>query len=94
MDVLGWDVARCSTGEKQRLAILRLLCNAPRALLLDEPTASLDQANISQVEALLCDYARDSAAPVLWVSHDARQQQRVAQRLMRIRDEQIVEQPL
>jgi len=94
MDVLGWDIARCSTGEKQRLSILRLLCNGPRALLLDEPTASLDQANITQAETLLCDYARERMAPVLWVSHDSRQQQRVAKRLMLIRGDRIEEQPL
>lgn len=94
MDVLGWDIARCSTGEKQRLAILRLLCQKPRSLLLDEPTASLDQANIAQVEALLQDYAQANEAPVLWVSHDARQQQRIARRLFVIREEQVVEESL
>ena len=81
-DVGGWQVSRLSTGEKQRLAIVRLLEIRPRALLLDEPTASLDQENIRKVERLLLDYARAQQAPLLWVSHDPRQLARVAGRIL------------
>jgi len=80
IEVGGWQVSRLSTGEKQRLAILRLLENQPHALLLDEPTASLDAANISKVEQLLLDYGRTNNAPLLWVSHDPEQLARVADR--------------
>jgi ABC-type iron transport system FetAB ATPase subunit len=79
-DVLGWEIPRLSTGEKQRLALFRLLAHRPRALLLDEPTASLDPSNVGQVEALLADYRRTADAPVLWVSHDRAQAERVADR--------------
>ena len=78
--VMDWAVARCSTGEKQRLALLRLLANQPRALLLDEPTASLDEQNTQAVEQLIKHYQQQHQAPVLWVSHDSRQIERVAQR--------------
>jgi len=78
LDVLSWEVSRLSTGEKQRLAIIRLLQNKPRALLLDEPTASLDAANIECTEALLVDYCRQQQVPLLWVSHDSLQLERVA----------------
>jgi ABC-type iron transport system FetAB ATPase subunit len=77
-DVLCWEVSRLSTGEKQRLAIVRLLQNNPRALLLDEPTASLDAANIECTETLLLDYCRLQQVPLLWVSHDPQQLERVA----------------
>lgn len=77
-DVLAWEVSRLSTGEKQRLAIARLLQNRPRALLLDEPTASLDAANIARTESMLTDYCRQYQVPVLWVSHDPLQLERVA----------------
>jgi ABC-type iron transport system FetAB ATPase subunit len=80
-EVLGWQVSRLSTGEKQRLAIVRLLQNSPRALLLDEPTASLDAANIERTEQLLLDYCRSEQVPLLWVSHDPDQLQRVADRI-------------
>lgn len=79
-DVGSWQISRLSTGEKQRLAILRLLENRPGALLLDEPTASLDAANIEKAEQLLLDYGRSNEAPLLWVSHDPAQLSRVADR--------------
>lgn len=75
-----WEVARCSTGERQRLALLRTLMQAPAALLLDEPTGNLDQESTRRVEALLEDYRRQRQAPLLWVSHDPAQIERVAQR--------------
>jgi ABC-type iron transport system FetAB ATPase subunit len=76
--VMGWSVARCSTGEKQRLALLRLLANKPQVLLLDEPTASLDRDNTRGVETIVGQYRRDHQAPVIWVTHDSEQTQRVA----------------
>lgn len=84
LEALGWEVARCSTGERQRLALLRLLHNGPRCLLLDEPTASLDPDNVMRVEALVAAYRREHDAAVLWVSHDAAQAKRVASRVLRL----------
>ena len=75
-----WQVARCSTGEKQRLALLRMLCNQPHCLLLDEPTASLDPENTERVESLLREYIARQQTPVLWVSHSREQIKRMAQR--------------
>jgi ABC-type iron transport system FetAB ATPase subunit len=91
MAVLDWELARCSTGEKQRLAILRLLSLRPQALLLDEPTASLDPASIDRVESLLRDYAREYSVPVIWVTHDSEQQQRLCQRRLQIHGDRVEE---
>lgn len=93
-EVLEWELARCSTGEKQRLALLRLLNNSPRVLLLDEPTASLDPANVARVEQVLLDYIQLNQAAAIWVSHDPKQIQRVASRHMRIQGNEIREQGL
>lgn len=92
-DVYNWLVSRCSTGERQRLALLRLLCLKPKVLLLDEPTASLDQKNVLAVESLIKDYLHQGGT-VIWVSHDQNQIQRVATRHFKIEGKQLVEVPL
>jgi ABC-type multidrug transport system ATPase subunit len=76
---LEWDVGRLSTGERHRLAVVRALGAAPRALLLDEPTASLDDAATGQVEKLIRAQCADGV-PVLMVTHDRDQASRLAQR--------------
>lgn len=54
---------------------------APRVLLLDEPTSSLDAASTTAVECVMRDY-RQRGAGVLWVTHDAEQRRRVADRCL------------
>jgi ABC-type iron transport system FetAB ATPase subunit len=88
-DVLGWSVARLSTGERQRLALARLLAQAPEALLLDEATANLDPSNTAGVESLLETYRRERQAAVLWVSHDPEQRQRLGGRSLVIREARL-----
>ena len=78
-EVMRWNVSRCSSGEKQRLSILRMLSNCPRVLLLDEPTANLDSSNIARVEELIRSYLSEHNAAAVWVSHDASQLERVTQ---------------
>ena len=87
---LSWRVDRLSTGEKQRLALLRALSRKPAVLLLDEPTAALDADSIHAVEALIGQYRQQQGAAVIWVSHDAAQIARVADRQLKIRNGKVV----
>lgn len=80
------QVLQLSTGERQRLALLRALVQHPRFLLLDEPTAALDPASRDAVEQLLR-RQREQGMGLLWVSHDADQAQRLADIHLRL-DEQ------
>ena len=77
-DVNDWSIRRMSSGEKQRLALLRLLLNQPRVLLLDEPTANLDKRNTLIFEQLIAEYLKQHQASAFWVSHDHGQLDRVA----------------
>lgn len=76
--VLKRPIAQLSTGERQRLALLRLLGNAPKVLLLDEPTGSLDADSAVRVEAEVKRYLTDNGAAAIWVSHDQAQVKRLA----------------
>lgn len=92
-EVLGWSVSRLSTGERQRLALARLIANRPEALLLDEATANLDPPNRDRVEAMVRDYRRERAAAVLWISHDPEQRRRLAGRGLVIRNARLEPEP-
>lgn len=85
-----WPVARLSTGERQRLALVRALMIEPRVLLLDEPTAALDPNATSIVEAIIAERVSGGAA-VLWVTHDGEQARRVASRRLVISQGCVVE---
>ncbi len=77
---MSWEIGRLSSGERQRLALARLLENEPIVLLLDEPSASLDIENAKRVENLVTAYKKNRGAAILWVSHDPSQIKRVADR--------------
>ena len=90
-DVLGWQVSRLSSGERQRLSFLRLLSGRPEALLLDEATANLDEVNAARVESLVASYRLARNAPVVWVGHDPDQVHRVASGRFFLEDGKLVQ---
>jgi putative ABC transport system ATP-binding protein len=93
VDVSGWAITRLSTGERQRLALARLLLNQPQALLLDEATANLDSVNRERVETVLEDYRTAHATAMLWVSHDPEQRVRLGGRRLVIRENRLEPEP-
>ena len=89
--LLDGPVARLSTGERQRLALLRMMENRPQVLLLDEPTASLDPASRDATEKFLIDYVRQTGAAAILTSHDPQQIKRLTTRRYQVKDLAITE---
>jgi ABC-type iron transport system FetAB ATPase subunit len=77
-DVLRWDVSRLSTGEKQRLSLVRALIRGPQVLLLDEVGSGLDRDNTVLLEALVREYLDGNRAAAIWVSHNQELLEQVA----------------
>ena len=59
-----------SGGELQRVIIARALCQQPRLLLLDEPTAALDLAHQVNIMDLMARLKEDRGLTIIMVSHD------------------------
>ena len=70
-------VSKLSTGERQRISLVRALMDEPRAILLDEPTAALDTENAALVEELI-KYQKLAGRIVIIVSHQSAQVKRLA----------------
>lgn len=79
-----------SGGERQRALIARALAQAPRVLLLDEPTSHLDLRHQRDIMGLLRWLARDRSVAVLLVSHDLNLAGEVADRLLLLRGGSVV----
>lgn len=79
-----------SGGEAQRVALARALVIGPRVLLLDEPTANLDPANVASIEAVVRDLGQRGTTVVI-VTHNLFQAQRLADDAALLIDGALVE---
>ncbi len=69
---LGMDASKLSGGEKQRIALARVMLMDPRVLLLDEPSAALDEDTETLVIEHVVRYAKDQERPVIMITHARR----------------------
>ena len=83
-------MVRLSTGERQRLALIRTLALASPVLLLDEPTGALDEESTQFVEAMLRE--RLAAGIIIaMVTHSPAQAARLGRRHLRMENRRLLQ---
>lgn len=90
-EFLDRPAGKLSAGQKTRVALAKALVNRPRVLLLDEPTASLDPDTADWVRARLEAYCRDAGATILLASHNMREVERLADRVIMLKAGRIID---
>ena len=88
--LLGRAIDNLSGGERQRVAIGRALLAQPALLLMDEPLSALDRDRRNEVIPFLERLPRELSIPVLYVSHDMREIERLADHLVVMREGRVV----
>ena len=76
-------IANLSGGEKSKIALAKIIYQAPTILALDEPTNHLDIASREALETALVDYP----GTILFVTHDRYLAQKLATHLLYIEDQ-------
>jgi putative ABC transport system ATP-binding protein len=77
-----------SGGQQQRVAIARSLCNQPKILLADEPTANLDLSTGQEILDILQQINRERGVTIVCATHDHRLL-RICDRIMWVRDGRV-----
>lgn len=67
--------------------------SAPEILLMDEPLSSLDVEAKAEIVPMIAALSRDTGLPVLYVSHDAYEVERLADRTLRMSKGRIIDTP-
>jgi putative ABC transport system ATP-binding protein len=80
-----------SGGEKQRMALARVLLMKPEVLLLDEPSSALDEKTEGAVIDNVVDYTRKSAISLIMVTHSKRVAQTYGEEVIEIKNGRILD---
>lgn len=83
-DILDSRPGEISGGQAKRAELARALAAKPQVLLLDEPTAHLDPALRDETTGVILDVAKRQGAAVVYVTHDAAEQERLGARTLRM----------
>jgi molybdate transport system ATP-binding protein len=83
---------KISGGERQRVALARVLVTDPRVLLLDEPLAALDASTKSRILDDLRRWNREHRVPILYVTHSRDEVLALGERVLVIEQGSIIAQ--
>ncbi len=75
---------KLSGGEKQRLALARVMLLEPEVLLLDEPSSSLDKKTEEKIIEMVVDYVRKNGRTLIMVTHSPDIAEKFADRIINI----------
>jgi len=89
-DLINAPARHLSGGEIQRVALARAMALDPEVLLLDEPAANLDPANVARAEALIRDVQTRGRTIVL-VTHNTHEARRLAHKTLLLMEGTVVE---
>jgi ABC-2 type transport system ATP-binding protein len=90
-EFLDRPTGKLSAGQKTRVSLAKALINAPRVLLLDEPTASLDPDTADWVRGHLERYCSDTGASLLLASHNMGEVERMCRNVLMMKKGKIVD---
>ncbi|MDR1605391.1 MAG: metal ABC transporter ATP-binding protein [Gracilibacteraceae bacterium] len=84
-------IGHLSGGQRQRVMLARALAGEPALLLLDEPTAGVDEASVTGLFQLLTRRNRESGLTVVMVTHDAERAAACASRVLCLENGSLLE---
>ena len=83
-----------SSGERQRTAFARAMCIRPEAILLDEPTANVDQATVPVLHGLIRRLNQDRHISIVFTSHDIQETISLSDRIVALERGRLVPSPV
>jgi putative ABC transport system ATP-binding protein len=81
---------RLSGGEKQRLALARVMLMEPRVWLLDEPSSALDKETEDEVMKKIMDFGKRNGSTIIFVTHSTPMAEKYAEEMIEIENGEIV----